>query len=231
MKNFLSDGCYVGNIFDFIDNNELNDINIIRNKIKFYMNEKRDERLKCVYTLKKNNQNIQISGVGYDEIEKTDLFIESNGLESWQKWYLLNEPWNFKNELKYGEILDDISLKIIQKIYSQKNYKKNMFGYYGTFSLFENGHYIENHRDGNSNNRVCNLLIYLNDDYQKGDGGELILTTLLGDKIITEPKFGNFVVLDFTQSNGVEHCVTTVNGNFKRYTYMGGFILTDEFVK
>jgi hypothetical protein len=229
MKNFLSDGCYVGNIFDFINKNELEDINILRKKIKIYMDEKREERLKCIYTASYNNT--LIYDVKYNEVGQTDLFLKDNNLESWQKWYSMIDPWNFKCDLKNGNVLDDVSLKIIQYLYPQKNIKKETIEYYGTFTLFENGHYIENHRDGNSNNRVCNILIYLNDEHKDGDGGELVLTTLLDEKITIKPKFGNFAVLDFTESDGVEHCVNMVNGNFKRYTYMGGFMLTDKFIK
>ena len=226
--NFLTEGVYVGNIKDFITESEFNDVKDYVNNLKKYIESRKKNYLECIFTLKDTGKNDyetfkDIRNVPYNDVEKAEIFMKENGLESWQKWYMLKNPWEFKQT--YGEILDNISLRIVNHLYTEKNYSKNDFEYSGTFTLYEDGHYIENHKDGKNENKVCNLLIYLNEEHNEGDGGELVLNTYTNKKLIIKPLLGNFAVLDFTTDLGVEHSVNTVNGDYKRFTYLNGYSL------
>lgn len=78
-------------------------------------------------------------------------------------------------------------------------------------TCFDTRDKIISHKDSNDNTYLCVILLYLNDDYQEGDGGELIVE----ETHKVEPTFGRVVVLDFTNNN-VEHEVTEVLTNFQR---------------
>ena len=53
-------------------------------------------------------------------------------------------------------------------------------------TMFNKMCYINPHYDGLNNNKLCNILIYLNDDYKNGYGGELIIKneSLRNNKLI-----------------------------------------------
>jgi Rps23 Pro-64 3,4-dihydroxylase Tpa1-like proline 4-hydroxylase len=96
----------------------------------------------------------------------------------------------------------------LKEFYS-KNYK---FGNpVFNMSIYNKGCFIKNHIDGYSgnDNRLCVVILYLNKDWKKGMGGELIVKTEMGDSIEIEPVFGNFTILDFTTAN-LEHEVKPV---------------------
>ena len=230
---FLNEGAFVGNIQDFITKQDFIDLKEYVNNLKLYIDLRRESHLECIFTLKNTGNNDYekydfIRNIPYNEVEKTEKFMEENNLKSWQKWYMLKKPWEFKQE--YGEILDNISFKILNYLYPSENYKKDDFDYSGTFTLYEDTHYIEKHRDGKSVNKVCNILIYLNEEHNDNDGGELVLNTYTNKELIIKPIIGNFAVLDFTKGLGVEHSVNIVNGNYKRYTYMNGYSLKQNSI-
>jgi Rps23 Pro-64 3,4-dihydroxylase Tpa1-like proline 4-hydroxylase len=226
-NNFLTEGAFIGNIIDFITESEFNDVKNYASNLKKYIEPRRKDYLECIFTLKNDYEKYDnVRNVPYDNVDSTEIFMKENGLESWQKWYMLKNPWEFKQT--YGEILDNISLKIVNHLYPKKNYNKNDFEYSGTFTLYEQGHYIENHRDGKNESKLCNILIYLNEEHNEGDGGELELNTYTNKKLTIKPLLGNFAVLDFTTGLGVEHSVNMVNGDYKRFTYLNGYSLAEK---
>jgi translation initiation factor IF-3 len=86
-------------------------------------------------------------------------------------------------------------------------------------SLYVKDNYISNHADGIDGNRLCVVLMYLNDDWESGYGGEIIVK----EEITIPPLFGNVVILDFTENN-VEHEVKKViNENFERFAIIKFF--------
>lgn len=96
----------------------------------------------------------------------------------------------------------------LKEFYS-KNYKFGSPSF--NMSIYNKGCFIKNHIDGYSgnDNRLCVVILYLNKDWKKGMGGELIIKTEMGDSIEIEPVFGNFTILDFTTAN-LEHEVKPV---------------------
>jgi Rps23 Pro-64 3,4-dihydroxylase Tpa1-like proline 4-hydroxylase len=90
---------------------------------------------------------------------------------------------------------------------------------------FDKGCWIDRHADGGSKKVVCNMLIYLNDDWKEEDGGELIVD----EKYRQQPLFGNFAVLDFMHVNPF-HSVTPIKTeDFHRYTILTGILLEEKY--
>jgi Rps23 Pro-64 3,4-dihydroxylase Tpa1-like proline 4-hydroxylase len=74
--------------------------------------------------------------------------------------------------------------------------------------------YINPHQDGLNKNKLCNILLYLNEDYKDGYGGELVIN----NNVVIKPEFGTLAVLDFTTINP-NHSVTEVlDDKFKRFS-------------
>jgi len=80
-------------------------------------------------------------------------------------------------------------------------------------SYYDKGCYFKEHRDGYSIN-LCSIIIYLNKDYKKENGGLLLLN---GEEII--PEFGNIGFMDLSKHN-ITHGVTEVTGGPGRYAIL-----------
>ena len=86
-------------------------------------------------------------------------------------------------------------------------------------TLYLKDNYISPHEDGIDGNRLCVLLMYLNDDWENGDGGEIVVN----EEITIPPLFGNVVILDFTQNNINHEVLKVINENFERYAIIKFF--------
>jgi Rps23 Pro-64 3,4-dihydroxylase Tpa1-like proline 4-hydroxylase len=108
--------------------------------------------------------------------------------------------------------------KFISNIYP--DLKDNTF-HIDSLTLYTDGDFIENHADGENAGRRCVVLIYLSDsiDYKNEDGGKLILNINDEETYYIDPIKENFVILDFTKNN-LNHSVSAVKNEFKRYTYI-----------
>ena len=101
-------------------------------------------------------------------------------------------------------------------IYGNVGLTRNNIAHGDNVALYEPGDFSEIHRDGQNIGRHAVIIIYLGENYNN-DGGEFVF----GERhdIVIEPKFGNFVMLDFTKNN-VPHGVLPVKNNFKRLSYL-----------
>lgn len=102
----------------------------------------------------------------------------------------------------------------------------------GVITEFTNYGRIVNHADaGENSQRLCVITFYLNDKSDaEGNGGEIVLTSKKGEKIVIPPYKGTAVILDFAGNDGIirnnlEHEVTQIKNNFRRYTYLSGIAL------
>lgn len=116
------------------------------------------------------------------------------------------------------DLISNYCYSTLQKIFSTKKYLFSQPSF--NLSLYNKDCFIKNHKDGEDNDdkRVCVLLLYLNKDWKKGDGGELIITDLSGNKLEITPEFGNFAILDFTNANLEHEVKPIINPNFERKT-------------
>ena len=133
-----------------------------------------------------------------------------------QKWYTSSDTLSIDTHIQ--RIIFEIYQKTIFKLYESeignKNYERNK----SELTLYLKNNFIESHNDGIVSGRVCVSLIYLNDDYIDGYGGEIKVSNE-----IIKPTFGQVVILDFTKHN-VEHEVLPVlTDNFKRFAFIKFF--------
>ena len=76
--------------------------------------------------------------------------------------------------------------------------------------LYDEGCFIYKHSDGYpTNTNQCQMLLYLNEDWKPGMGGELFCVDTEGKKIVVEPKIGTCVVLDYDKNPSHEVNVVT----------------------
>jgi Rps23 Pro-64 3,4-dihydroxylase Tpa1-like proline 4-hydroxylase len=112
--------------------------------------------------------------------------------------------------------LDKIVRPVFNKFYDSELEVAN-----SQVTLYNDSCYLKNHRDGNgeySGFRRCAILFYLSTDYEKGKGGELVLSSHNETELIVEPTYGNVAILDFTKHD-VWHRVEKVIG-YNRYCFI-----------
>jgi len=151
--------------------------------------------------------------IKWDAIKEREEHIEKNGYNIFQRF------WEYTiNDENITKFFDKISVDIANALYPKYNVNLTDLDSRGRYMLYENGDFINIHEDGFDARRLCVVLLYLNDDWKEGDGGELVIKNN-GKETIVLPKLGNYAVLDFTKSN-VSHAVLKVNNNFKRFSYI-----------
>lgn len=220
-KSFLlNEGFYCGSIFDFLNSNEIEHLKDEIERVKKYSIEERDTELYCRYNYHLINNEITginendnfIHSIKLSEIAKRDLFVKENNRDVLQKWLEFD---GFDEKLKNSFM--KISEKILSFFYPSIDVDYNQTPH---FTLYEDGHFIAEHNDGENIGRICGLIIYLSDekDYNDG-GGELVVKTNSNKVYSIKPIFGTFSLLDFTQNN-IRHSVNAVKNGFKRYSFL-----------
>ena len=175
------------------------------------------DNYKYVLDMRKENESdyrYSDNQVELDEVSELQNYIDDNNKVIIQKWYVMSN--NSKSITSIKDYFRKEIEKFITNIYT--DLKDNIF-HIDSLTLYKDGDFIENHADGKNMGRRCVILIYLSDenDY-KNNGGQLILNTVDGE-IYIDPIKENFVILDFTKNN-LEHSVSPVKNEFKRYTYI-----------
>ena len=124
-------------------------------------------------------------------------------------------------DLKIEKIIHKVYEKILSQLYFQyltnEYYSDKNLGF--DLSLYVTGDFIEHHNDGIDPNRLCVILIYLNDDYQDGFGGEIIVE----NNTIIPPIFGQVCILDFTHNNPTHSVNMVTDDDFKRFAFIRFF--------
>ena len=144
----------------------------------------------------------------FENLEK--LKEEYAPLKKWQVWYQNHGFVKYLEQNEYN-FLRELFTSIIENLYPADSYDKNFFI---NCTMYNKMCYINNHRDGTGGNRLTNILIYLNDDYLDGMGGELIIN----DNIKVNPELGKVAVLDFSQNNPMHAVTEVLDDNFRRIT-------------
>ena len=227
-KSFLfNEGAYCGNLFDFVKENEIAELKDVIQQIKEYSVKERDTKVMCRYNYHLKNENgINENdnfrhAIKLSEIIERDAFVKENDREILQKWFEFDE---FNENCK---IFMNISKRILDFFYPNEKINYNQTTH---FTLYEDGHFISDHNDGENEGRICGLIIYLSneEDYNNG-GGELVIKTN-SDKIYEiKPFFGTFSLLDFTKNN-IRHSVNVVKNGFKRYSFIYFFYKDKEVI-
>ena len=214
LNNFLDEGAYIGNLHDFISTDEIIQIESKVKDIDNYVESDRESILLCRYNYAPESKEYKHQ-IRLSEIPERDLYVKENNLVVTQKWY------EFSVNKEYSEYFYDLSIKILETIYPNVEIEQNSRK--GDFTLYEDNHFIDSHRDGYNNNRLCVIIIYLSSeiDYNNG-GGELIITTNSDTQHIIKPLLGTFCIMDFSKSDLI-HEVKVVKNGFKRYSFINFF--------
>lgn len=139
------------------------------------------------------------------------------------KWEILNNKDIDKNSFFQIWLYTNIRDNFINKIYD--NITKYFFNLdesdeliiETTISLYNKGCFLQNHTDGKSPvKNYASILIYLNENYNTNNGGNLILN---GEyKII--PEFGTIAIIDL-QNFDIYHQVDEIIEDIDRYAFIG----------
>jgi len=149
--------------------------------------------------------------VSFEELEK--LKEECAPLKLWQFWYTsdnIDKDFNLSNE-EYLQI-NKIFNRILKKCYPVYMLPGESRINNIHCTMYNKMCYINPHYDGLGGNKLCNILIYLNEDYKDGYGGELVLNNKT--KII--PDLGRIVVIDFSKVNPNHEVTEVLDDTFKR---------------
>lgn len=156
------------------------------------------------------------------------LLKKKSGLDVWQIFYTFNNDNDRGSKILQNLLPDikDLFIPIIEYCYGSEilsdiwDINRNVIN----LTNFTEGCFIENHSDGGSPNMVCNILIYLNKNWEEGDGGELVIK----EQFKQTPKWGNFAVLDFTKHNP-SHLVNSVKSpHLNRFAVLTGVLLKEN---
>jgi Rps23 Pro-64 3,4-dihydroxylase Tpa1-like proline 4-hydroxylase len=117
------------------------------------------------------------------------------------------------NILPINEVIKKIKYNIARTLFSIDN-SIRLKAVVTDFTFFDYGCHISNHRDGTNNDRICSIILYLNETYDKKDGGILKLKN--EEEIL--PLFGNVAIISLEKTNAnIEHEVSKVVGGIGRY--------------
>lgn len=94
---------------------------------------------------------------------------------------------------QYRDAMERLRLALNQQFFL------GLFGFESHFAMYPAGGFYKAHRDqhAGATNRVVTVILYLNEDWQVGDGGELRLWTTpgkaQGPSVLIEPRMGTLV--------------------------------------
>lgn len=206
-ERLFQEGACVGNIYDFMKNEEIDRFNQI-GKAAYEYYENNQDGIRCRYNYHTDSpEESYIHSIPLSEVAARDKFVQDNNRRVSQKWF----EFGLSKHVTDVRFLSTLFKRVVDAYYpdTQLEYPNPP-----QFMLYEDGHFIEKHRDGQNLGRVCVLIIYLS-DVQENGGGELITETNSGKVIETQPFIGTFSIMDFTQNN-VTHSVNMVKNGFKR---------------
>jgi Rps23 Pro-64 3,4-dihydroxylase Tpa1-like proline 4-hydroxylase len=147
-----------------------------------------------------------------DEIKKNILNKFNKEGDCDQIWFY---DWPYENNTK-DHPFDCITKPIFKYFYDKESKGAN-----SQVTMYNDGCYLNNHQDGQdgySGDRHCVILVYLSTEYEKGKGGEMILSKDKKNELCIEPIYGNVALFDFTKHN-IWHKVNPVVG-YNRYCFI-----------
>lgn len=200
-------------------NTELNNTLLKNGYISFDLDTKTKEKLKPIADKLKENEftHLRHTGCGnsdssFDSFENLEkLKNEYAPQKKWQVWYQDN---NFRTKITDDEyyFIRNLFTSIIENVYPSDSYDKEFFI---NCTMYNKGCYINSHTDGAAGHRLTNILIYLNDDYVDGMGGEIII-----NKEKVTPELGKVAIIDFSENNPIHEVTEVLDENFRRITIL-----------
>lgn len=187
----------------------------------------------------KNNQSIILQPYGINvsinptiDIDWDNMLEELSGWANLQKLLFTQTIANSNGKLHFHDGRCEVGgsersewdgiVPILEKIFNScytNNPKNDGIGYDKQYDIdgriMFKDMWLESHRDKRyDSERFCTILLYANEDWTPGDGGELVC-----DGDVLEPTLGNAAILDLTQGNDVEHGVNPILTDFVRRSW------------
>lgn len=161
--------------------------------------------------------------IPYNQVELKKKQAEKQGLTVTQQWYELKQG----EDVEYVKYFHQLIKKIILPIYPEINVDCNNLEFQSALTIYQKGDFIDFHRDGENEGRLCAILIYLSPktNYDNSYGGQLQISSddegELGKIPVTEiePVRGNVALLDFTGHNPW-HAVKKLTEDWKRVCFI-----------
>ena len=146
-------------------------------------------------------------------------FEEANRvkLDILEKAEFINQLWFYSEDDLIGfdktNRLREIGYRFVKELYdidsSVALNHNQQYSYYGI------GCRLPNHSDGTDMGRICACLIYFNENYEKKNGGNLILN----NDYEVVPEIGTVAIIDL-QNFEIPHQVTEVVGGIGRFAFI-----------
>lgn len=158
--------------------------------------------------LKLSDRNWQQAGIGRSSSFQKNSDIRSDSLY----WISTDNPI----EAAYLQAMEELRSGLNRRLYM------GLFDYESHFATYPKGAYYQKHVDAlkGKSNRIVSTILYLNNIWQKKDGGELLLYSEQGDSVIetVKPELGTMV---FFLSEKFPHEV--LKASRQRYSLTGWF--------
>ena len=198
-------------------NTELHTKLISNGYLSFDLDNETKEKLKPIADKIKQIEftNLRHTGCGNsdstnDSFENLEKLKEEYAPQKlWQVWYQDNNLRTKISEDEYS-VLREVFTSIIEDVYPADSYDTNFFI---NCTMYNKLCYINRHQDGTGGNRLTNILIYLNEDYTEGMGGEIVIND---EKV--NPELGKVAILDFSENNPTHSVTEVLDANFRRIT-------------
>lgn len=198
-------------------NTELHTKLISNGYLSFDLDNETKEKLKPIADKIKQIEftNLRHTGCGNsdstnDSFENLEKLKEEYAPQKlWQVWYQDNNLRTKISEDEYS-VLREVFTSIIEDVYPADSYDTNFFI---NCTMYNKLCYINRHQDGTGGNRLTNILIYLNEDYTEGMGGEIVIND---EKV--NPELGKVAILDFSKNNPTHSVTEVLDTNFRRIT-------------
>ena len=162
------------------------------------------------------------------ELKKLDEYLsEYTWIKDGQQWF--HGPLDIYGKTAKQELIGSLYNTTIKKLY--KDYIKNTEDYSDDYNgpnniirstdvtMYLQDGYITPHEDGYDEGRLCVMLMYMNEDYDYGYGGEIIVN----GELTVEPKEGNIVILDFLHNNIEHEVLPIIKNGFERFAFIKFF--------
>ncbi len=227
-KQIEENGCYLGHLSE-IDNSLFEKLNVL----KPLLNREYFTRVTHSYLGEYSDKIESTTTNSFEEAEAIkELWLsqKNKGKDVWQIFYTINnDNLEGSNILQnVFPIVKELFISILEYCYGKEISEKAWEIHRNVINVsnFTKGCFIEDHADGGSSRMICNILIYLNEEWEEDYGGELVLQ----NKFKQQPKWGNFAVLDFMKHNPI-HSVTPIEkDNYNRFAILTGVLFDEKFV-
>jgi Rps23 Pro-64 3,4-dihydroxylase Tpa1-like proline 4-hydroxylase len=151
-----------------------------------------------------------------------ELKKEYAPLKKWQFWYAEQNLNKYLSDFEIEYLKDEVFIDLVKQCYPSELY--NIKSCHLSYTMYNKQCYINPHQDGLNPYKMCNILLYLNEDYKDGYGGELVIN----GNVVVKPEFGTLAVLDFTTANPKHEVTEVLDDNFKRFAILTSFIYNNK---